>query len=165
MVNGKLVLSSFASALAATVLVVVAYTFDSLALLYSKPFRAKLPLTQYLFVAQLAAAAVMWIVSFAMYSPTQVLPNQPKIWAAILYVAIVSCVGIFFIWYWLLKYLKGQQLGILQYFHGIAAAALGVVFFGEQLSFQMLLGSLLLFASILVVSLRLKEAHPAPSEA
>ncbi len=152
-VSGKLAFAPIVSAVTAALLVVMAYAFESLAFLYSKPFREKVPLVQYLFVAQAAAALVMWPLCFAMYEPAQLVPPSREVWAAILYVAIVSCVGVFFLWYWLLKHLPGQQLGVLEYFHGLAAAALGVVFFGESLSLKMLLGSLLIFAGLVVVSL------------
>jgi drug/metabolite transporter (DMT)-like permease len=159
MVNGKFVVSSLFSAIAATLLVLMAYTFDTLTLLYSKPFRSQVSLIQYLFVAQSAAAIVMWVASLMMYSPVEMLPSQSEVWAAILYVAVVSCVGIFFVWYWLLKHLQGQQLGVLQYFHGIAAAGLGALLFDEAITLQMLVGSLVLFASILIVSISKKATH------
>ena len=151
-VQGKITLSSTFSALAAAALVIAAYTCDTLTFLYSKPFRRKLPLLQYLVVAQATAAILMWIVSFFLYPVDKLLPAQTEIWAAVFYVGLVSCVGIFFVWYWLLKHLHGQQLGILQYLHGLAAAIWGVALFGEAWSWSMVLGSVLLLSSILVAS-------------
>jgi len=151
-VGGKVEVSSMRSAAVAAVLVVAAYTSESLTFLYSKPFQSRLPLVQYLFVAQTAAAGSMWLASFAMYPGERLIPPNGGIWAAIIYVALVSCVGIYFVWYWLLKHLQGQQLGVLQYLHGIAAALLGVALFGEALSWQMIAGSLLLLLGICIAS-------------
>jgi drug/metabolite transporter (DMT)-like permease len=156
MVTGKIEVSSTLSAVAAAALVIAAYTSDSLTFLYSKPFQAKLPLLQYLFAGQATAAVSMWLVSFAMYPRQQLIPPSLELWSAIAYVALVSCVGIYFVWYWLLKYLQGQQLGVLQYFHGVAAALWGVVIFGDELTRSMLAGSLLLLVSIVIASKRAK---------
>lgn len=161
MVKGKIEVLSVRSAIAASVLVIAAYTSDGLTFLYSKPFQAKLPLVQYLFAAQAAAAVSMWLVSFAMYPREQLIPPDFRVWAAIIYVALVSCVGIYFVWYWLLKHLQGQQLGVLQYFHGVAAALWGVLIFNEELSRAMIAGSLLLLVSILIASTR--TAHRVAS--
>jgi drug/metabolite transporter (DMT)-like permease len=152
MVRGKIEVSSTLSAIAAAALVIAAYTSDSLTFLYSKPFQAKLPLLQYLFAGQAAAAVSMWLVSLAMYPRQQLIPPSLEVWSAIAYVALVSCVGIYFVWYWLLKHLQGQQLGVLQYFHGVAAALWGVVMFDDELTRSMLAGSLLLLVSIVIAS-------------
>ena len=110
MVKGKIEVLSVRSAIAASVLVIAAYTSDGLTFLYSKPFQAKLPLVQYLFAAQAAAAVSMWLVSFAMYPREQLIPPDFRVWAAIIYVALVSCVGIYFVWYWLLKHMSSSGL-------------------------------------------------------
>jgi drug/metabolite transporter (DMT)-like permease len=157
MVRGKIDVSSTASAIAAAGLVIGAYTSDSLTFLYSRPFQARLSLVQYLFVGQAAAAVTMWLVSFAMYPPEQLIPPTPQVWAAIVYVALVSCVGIYFVWYWLLKHLQGQQLGVLQYLHGVAASLWGVLIFGDALTGPMIVASVFLLLSILIVS---KQAKP-----
>lgn len=157
MVQGKIEVSSMLSAIAAAVLVIAAYTSDSLTFLYSKPFQAKLPLLQYLFAGQAAAAVSMWLVSFAMYPREQLIPPNLEVWSAIVYVALVSCVGIYFVWYWLLKHLQGQQLGVLQYLHGVAAALWGVLILDEELTRAMIAGSLLLLLSILIASKRTKH--------
>lgn len=99
----------------------------------------------------------MWLVSFAMYPREQLIPPNLEVWGAIVYVALVSCVGIYFLWYWLLKHLQGQQLGILQYLHGVAAALWGVLIFHEELSRPMIAGSLLLLLSILIACKRTKQ--------
>jgi len=158
MVKGKIEVSSTLSAVVAAALVMAAYTSDSLTFLYSKPFQARLSLLQYLFTGQVAAAVSMWLVSLAMYPRQQLVPPSLEVWAAIVYVAFVSCVGIFFVWYWLLKHLQGQQLGVLQYFHGVAAALWGVVIFHDELTRSMMAGSVLLLVSILIASRR-----PAPT--
>jgi drug/metabolite transporter (DMT)-like permease len=145
------------SAVGATALVVAAYTSDTLTFLCSKPFQARLPLLQYLFAAQAAAAVSMWLVSFVMYRREQLVPPNGEVWAAIVYVALVSCVGIYFVWYWLLHHLQGQQLGVLQYFHGVAAALWGVLIFDEDLSWPMIAGSLLLLLGIVIASTRSKH--------
>jgi drug/metabolite transporter (DMT)-like permease len=152
MVWGKIAVASAVSAVAAAALVIAAYTSDGLAFLYSKPFQARLSLVQYLFIGQAAAAVVMWLVSLTLYPREQLMPPDRQVWAAIVYVALVSCVGIYFVWYWLLKYLRGQQLGLLQYLHGLAAALWGVVLFGERLSTAMIAGSLLLLLGIVIAS-------------
>jgi drug/metabolite transporter (DMT)-like permease len=157
MVKGKIEVFSGLSAIAATVLVIAAYTSDSLTFLYSKPFQAKLPLLQYLFAGQTAAAVSMWLVSLAMYPREQLIPPDFEAWAAIVYVALVSCVGIYFVWCWLLERLQGQQLGVLQYLHGVAAALWGVLIFGEEVTRPMIAGSLLLLLSIVIVSKRTKH--------
>ena len=43
--------------------------------------------------------------------------------------------------------------------HGIAAAGLGALLFDEAITLQMLAGSLVLFASILIVSISKKATH------
>jgi len=165
MVKGKIEVSSMASAIAAAALVIAAYVSDSLTFLSSKPFQARLPLLQYLFTGQAAAAVTMWLVSAAIYPPQQLIPPNREVWAAVLYVALVSCVGIYFVWYWLLKHLQGQQLGILQYFHGVAAALWGVVIFGDELTPSMIAGSLLLLVSILIASRRTSPPGFSASDA
>jgi drug/metabolite transporter (DMT)-like permease len=158
MITGKIEVSSWLSAVTAAALVIAAYTSDSLTFLYSKPFQARLSLVQYLFVGQATAALSMWVLSSTIHPPEQLLPPTREVWAAVVYVALVSCVGIYFVWYWLLKHLQGQQLGVLQYFHGMAAAVWGVVIFDEQLTAPMIAGSVLLLMGILIASRRTAPA-------
>ena len=150
MITGKNEVSSWLSAVTAAALVIAAYTSDSLTFLYSKPFQARISLVQYLFVGQATAAISMWLLSSTIYPPEQLLPPTREVWAAVVYVASVSCVGIYFVWYWLLKHLQGQQLGVLQYLHGMAAAVWGVVIFDEQLTAPMIVVSVLLLMGILI---------------
>jgi drug/metabolite transporter (DMT)-like permease len=152
MINGKIQVSSAVSAIGAAALVIAAYTSDSLTFLYSKPFQARLSLLQYLFAGQAAAAVSMWLVSLAIYPREQLIPPNLGVWAAVVYVALVSCVGIYFVWYWLLKHLQGQQLGVLQYLHGVSAALWGVLLFDEELTRPMMAASVLLLLSILIAS-------------
>jgi drug/metabolite transporter (DMT)-like permease len=163
MVNGRVELLSARSAIAAAALVIAAYTADSLTFLYSKPFQAKLSLLQYLFAGQAAAAVSMWLVSFAMYPREQLLPPNREVWGAIVYVAFVSCVAVYFVWYWLLKHLQGQQLGILQYLHGMAAALWGMLIFDERLTRPMIVGSLFLLASIVIASRGAQRGEASPN--
>jgi drug/metabolite transporter (DMT)-like permease len=156
-IKGKEIVSDGARPLLAGFVIVMAYIFDSIIFLKSKKYREKISLIQYMCIAQAAAALFMWILSFSIYPFDQLYPHSRYAWLGVGYVASVSCCLGFFLWYWLLGHLKGQQLGFYQYAHGIFAAFLGALIFKEVLSAQMLLGGVFFFLSILWVSRRPKR--------
>lgn len=151
-VSGQVVIANSSSTYIAGICIVIAYVFDTLVFLKSKSFKERLPLVQYIFIAQSAAAIFMWIVSFLFYPVEKFLPPTAISAGALVYVSIASCAIGFFVWYWLLGHLKGQQLGFLTYVHGILAAWLGVLFFNEAFNVSMLAGSFFFLLSIFAVS-------------
>lgn len=151
--SGKYDLSSLEVAYGSLLLICGAYVLEALGFVYSKKFKARLPLTEYLAVAQLSAGAFMWGVSASLGQSPSAATAMP--WdgrLSLLFVCLISCGVCYFLLYWLLNHVEGSKLAFFDCFHTFSAVAFGAILFEEPFNSKMLLGGLLLVAAVLVVS-------------
>jgi drug/metabolite transporter (DMT)-like permease len=152
---GKYDVSGFEVAGLSLALIWGAYVLEALGFVFSKPFRARMPLTEYLAIAQLAAAVFMWILCAGTgRSPAAVLTMPGEALGSLVFVCLVSCCLCYFVLYWLLGHVEGHKLAFFDCFHTLAAAVIGVLLFDEPSSGAMIAGGALLLAAVVVINQR-----------
>ena len=71
-------------------------------------------------------------------------------WLSILYIAILTSVVSYSIWYWLLKYMEASRLAVITNFQPVVAGILGYYILGESLSFIFIVGGLIILVGVTV---------------
>jgi len=80
-------------------------------------------------------------------------------WLSILYIAILTSVVSYSIWYWLLKYMEASRLSVITNFQPVVAGILGFYVLGESLSFLFIIGGLIILAGVTITQkARVREA-------
>lgn len=72
--------------------------------------------------------------------------------SSMVYQTIVLCFGCFLLWFWLLTRYVASKLGVLLFMTPIFGVASGVILLDEPLETNFLIGSLLVFSGIILVS-------------
>ena len=151
--SGKYDLSNFQVAAGSLCLIWGAYVLEALGFVFSRRFKTKMPLTEYLAIAQLSAAVFMWVLSRAMgHSPAAILDLPEVGVASLIFVCLISCCLCYFLLYWLLNFIEGSKLAFFDCFHTFSAAAFGAFLFDDRFNFKMGLGGAMLAAAVLTVS-------------
>ena len=149
LVIGKYQISSSRIALFSTALIFGAYLMEALPFVYSKKLKQKIPLYEYLCIAQLSAAIFMWIGQLFIFQQFDQVYSAPAIaWACLVFVSIVACVLCYFVLYWLLNFIEGHKLALFDGLHTVFAALFGYLIFGEKVNVMMLLGGGLLLLGL-----------------
>jgi len=148
---GKYQISSVDIATQSAVFILGGCTFEALAFVFSKKFKSQMSATQYLAIAQLGAAGLMWSLQLSIFQQIGELKklSADGILAAV-FVSVVACVLCYAILYWLLNYLQGHKLALFEVFHTISATIFGWLIFNETLSPFMVLGGLLILVGLIV---------------
>ncbi len=149
LVLGKYRLSDARVTFAATSAVFLAYACEGIAFVGSKRFRNSLCLPYYLAITELAAALFAWItIPFQSSAVPHWRALPISLWAAVLFVSVVSCVICYGTHYWLLTRIEGHRLALFESLHSVFAAVLGFFLFHERLHPAMFLGGALLVAGL-----------------
>lgn len=160
---GKYEVSTLEIAFGSLVLIWGAYVLEAFGFVFSRRFKDRLPLTEYLAILQLSAAAFMWSLALAAGNlPHHVFAMPISGYLSLAFVSLVSCVGCYLLLYWLLNHIEGHKLAFFNCFHTLAAAGLGIVFFDEPFNVWMGIGGGLLIVAVFVVT-RKAGAPPFPS--
>jgi drug/metabolite transporter (DMT)-like permease len=150
---GKFEVSTFDVAATSLLLVWGAYVCEALGFAYSKNYRERMPLSEYIGVLQLAGAAAMWVYAGATdRMPTAVFSMPGSAWAALVFVCLVACSLCYFVMYWLLNHMEGHKLAFFDCFHTLAAAAFGAWLFSEPFNTKMLVGGGLMLGAVLIIT-------------
>lgn len=104
----------------------------------------------------LTASAIMWATIPLVERPVH-LPSLPLTWVALAWLGVLGSGMALFLWYYLLHEIGPTRTTLVSYLFPLGGVILGVLFLGEALSWQLLFGSLLIIASILVVNLRFRK--------
>jgi drug/metabolite transporter (DMT)-like permease len=161
--SGKYEVSTLDVALGSLALIWGAYVLEALGFVFSRRFKARMPLTEYLALAQLSAGGFMWTVSGAMHGPPAALLALPAEGiAALAFVCLVSCGLCYFVLYWLLDHVDGHELAFFDCFHTLSAVGFGVLLFDEPLNTKMLAGGVLLASGVVVVAWQHVAAERRP---
>lgn len=151
---GKYDLSNAQVALGSLGLIWGAYVLEALGFVFSKRFKEKMPLAEYLGVAQMSAGIFMGFYSFSKgINPTLLLQMPARGLAALLFVCIVACCLCYFILYWLLNHVEGHRLAFFDCFHSVSAAIIGWLLFSEAFNAKMLAGGALLVGAVFVITI------------
>lgn len=100
---------------------------------------------QYLAIAQLATALLMWTLQLIYFHQTPEVKNLTVRGAlAAVFVSVIACVLCYAILYWLLNHIDGHRLALFDGFHTLSATLFGYFLFKETLGPIMLLGGTLI---------------------
>jgi drug/metabolite transporter (DMT)-like permease len=150
---GKSRASGASVALGSLALIAGAYVLEALGFVFSRTYKARMPLTEYLGIAQLGAGLCLWLVALGRgQSPLAVLSLPPHAALALAFVTLVSCGLCYFVLYRLLDYVAGSTLAFFDCFHTLSAAVFAASLFADPVNAPMLAGGALLFAAVLLVS-------------
>ncbi len=101
----------------------------------------------------LSSTAVMWLAVPLVEHPVQ-LPRLPITWIALLWLGILGSGFAFILLYYLIHAIGPTRSTMVTYVFPLGGVILGVAFLGEQLTWQLLVGALLIVASLAVANLR-----------
>lgn len=148
---GKYEVSSWSVAGLSMGLVVSACILEALMFVFSKKFKSRVSSAQYLAIAQLSSAALMWLLQGSVFHQTSSL-SQLSLQGvgAALFVSIVACVLCYLVLYWLLNYIDGHRLALFEGFHAVSGTLFGFLLFNEPLRPLMLFGGILIFAGLVL---------------
>jgi drug/metabolite transporter (DMT)-like permease len=113
--------------------------------------------------ASVFADAVVWSIATQVGEPGR-LPVLPITWVALLWLGLLgSCVA-YLLYYHLLHSVGATRAVMVTYIFPVVGVALGVLFLDELADWHLLVGGLLVVASIAVVNWRPKVAIAAPAD-
>ncbi len=144
---GKYQVSSLSVAGMSVGFILSACVLEAIVFVFSKKFKSRVSAIQYLAIAQISAAFLMWIMQGAVYHQTPELSQlTSRGIVSALFVSIVACVLCYSILYWLLNYVDGHRLALFDGFHALSATFFGFLFFNEPLRPLMLFGGVLILS-------------------
>ncbi len=100
-----------------------------------------------------SSTAVMWLASFTIERPI-VIPHLPITWVALLWLGILGSGFAFILNYYLIHEIGPTRTTMVTYIFPLGGVILGVAFLGEQLSWQLLAGAVLIVASLAVANMQ-----------
>jgi drug/metabolite transporter (DMT)-like permease len=108
----------------------------------------------------ITATIFMWIVGPITERPF-LFPQLPITWVSALWLGVLGSGLAMVMFYYLLHEIGPTRTTLVTYLFPIGGVILGVLFLDEQLSWQLLVGSVLIIASLAVVNYKPKVATPA----
>jgi drug/metabolite transporter (DMT)-like permease len=99
-----------------------------------------------------SAAAVMWLATFLVESPVEI-PQLRITWIALLFLGILGSGVAFIMVYYLIHEIGPTRTTMVTYLFPLGGVILGVVFLNEQLSWQVLVGAVLVVLSLVVANM------------
>jgi drug/metabolite transporter (DMT)-like permease len=103
-------------------------------------------------LGQLAAAdAIMWIVTPVVESPFH-LPQLPLTWVALVWLGLIGSCLAYLLYFHLINNVGPTRSTQVAYTFPVVGIILGTLFLGESLDFRLVLGAVLVIASILIVN-------------
>ncbi len=151
LVVGKYQVSSLAVAGTSSLLIMVAYVLEAIVFVFSKRFKSKMNIAQYLAISQIAAALFMWLLQAAYFQQSDQIHNLSlKGFVAAAFVSVVACVLCYAVLYWLLNYVDGHKLALFDVFHTLSAVLFGSLFFAEELRPLMIAGGALILLGLII---------------
>jgi len=109
-------------------------------------FRGMSPVFQS-FYTMLAADAVMWIVTPVVEAPFT-LPSLPITWVAIAWLGVLGAGVSYLMFYRLLHQIGPTRIATVTYTIPVVGVTLGVVFLDEALTWQLIVGTLLIVSGV-----------------
>lgn len=98
-----------------------------------------------------SATALMWIAAPVLESPVKI-PQLPLTWVALLWLGFLGSGLALILFYYLLHEIGPTRTATVTYVLPLGGVVLGIAFLNEQLSWQLVVGALLIISSIVVVN-------------
>ena len=149
LVIGKYQISSWSVAGVSAGLILGAYVLEALVFVFSKRFKNKMHVAQYLAISQISTAIFMWLLQMTVFKQTALVSNlSMKGLSAAIFVSVVACVLCYAVLYWLLNYIDGHRLALFDGFHTLSATLFGYLLFKEPLRPLMIIGGVLILIGL-----------------
>ena len=104
-----------------------------------------------------SATAVMWLASFFFESPVHV-PDQSIIWIALLWLGILGSGVAFVMLFYLIHEIGPTRTTMVTYLFPLGGVTLGVIFLHETLTWEIVVGAVLILASLVVANWSSKQS-------
>jgi drug/metabolite transporter (DMT)-like permease len=98
-----------------------------------------------------SATLVMWIAAPLAEAPFEI-PQSALTWAAVLWLGVLGSGLALILWYYLLHEIGPTRSTMVTYIFPLGGVILGVLFLNERLSWQLVIGAVLIILSIAVVN-------------
>ena len=99
----------------------------------------------------ISATAVMWLASFFFEAPVHV-PDQPIIWIALLWLGILGSGVAFVMVFYLIHEIGPTRTTMVTYLFPLGGVTLGVIFLHETLTWEIVVGAVLILTSLVVAN-------------
>ena len=104
-------------------------------------------------VPLLGADLMMWTLVPVFESPVS-LPQLPLTWFSIVWLGVLGVAVAFLLYFYLLHSVGPTRTVLVTYIFPLVGVALGVIFLNERLDWQLLAGTMLIIASVVMVNTR-----------
>ena len=104
-----------------------------------------------------SATAVMWLASFFFEAPIKV-PNTSIIWIALLWLGILGSGAAFVMLFYLIHEIGPTRTTMVTYLFPLGGVTLGVIFLHETLTWEIVVGAVLILASLVVANWSSKQS-------
>lgn len=105
----------------------------------------------------ISSTAAMWLAAPLLEAPLKI-PQLPITWVALLWLGVLGSGFAFILMYYLIHEIGPTRTSMVTYIFPLGGVVLGVLFLGEQLSWQVAVGALLIIAGMAFVSQEPKQA-------
>jgi len=106
----------------------------------------------------ITSTILMWMVGPLTERPF-LFPSLPLTWVAVLWLGVLGSGLALIMFYYLLHEIGPTRTSLVTYLFPVGGVVLGVIFLDETLSWQLLVGTLLIIGSLAVVNLKTAEAR------
>lgn len=100
-----------------------------------------------------SATTVMWLAAFLVESPVEI-PQLSITWIALLFLGILGSGVAFIMLYYLIHEIGPTRTSMVTYLFPLGGVILGVAFLNEELSWQLVVGAVLIILSLVVANLQ-----------
>jgi drug/metabolite transporter (DMT)-like permease len=101
----------------------------------------------------ISSTVVMWLAAPVLEAPFKI-PQLPITWIALLWLGVLGSGFAFILSYYLIHEIGPTRTSMVTYIFPLGGVILGVLFLGEQLTWQVAAGALLIIAGMAFVNLR-----------
>jgi drug/metabolite transporter (DMT)-like permease len=111
----------------------------------------------------LPATVVMWLATFLVESPVEI-PQLGITWIALLFLGILGSGFAFVLSYYLIHEIGPTRTSMVTYLFPLGGVILGVAFLNEELSWQLLVGAVLIVLSLAVANMQPQKQQQTMEE-
>jgi len=101
----------------------------------------------------ISATAAMWLAAFLFESPVKI-PQLSITWISLLFLGILGSGVAFIMLYYLIHEIGPTRTSLVTYLFPLGGVILGVAFLNEELSWQLVVGAVLIILSLVVANLQ-----------
>jgi drug/metabolite transporter (DMT)-like permease len=108
--------------------------------------------TMQITLPSLLSAAVMMLIFAVAANGKLTIPQKPMSWIACAWMGIIGMGLAQQVWFWLIGHWSASRLSMVTYVFPVSAMALGVIFLGEHITWELVVGACLIIGGIILVN-------------